>query len=86
MNAVVKPAMFAIALLVAGFPIQVLAQAQECTGDISADFEPNVKACTAKIQSGRLSNKDLVRALDNRGSAYLANGRYDLAILGGAVQ
>jgi len=45
-------------------------------------YSPNlqINGCTAALQSGRLSGKDLASAFNNRGNAYNDKNDYDRAI------
>jgi tetratricopeptide (TPR) repeat protein len=56
------------------------AQEQNCTGNPGIDWDIQIGACTAVIQSGRWQGKDLVQAFNNRGVAYQNKGEYDRAI------
>ena len=51
-----------------------------CKGDPGIDWDIQIGACTAAIQSGRWHGKNLDWAFVNRGMAYSAKGEYDRAI------
>lgn len=76
----------AVALLIstALLPSFVHAQTQQqttwCLGQDGATPELMINGCTAIIQSGRLSGKDLAMAFSNRGNAYRSSGENDHAI------
>lgn len=59
-----------------------------CEADARGDVQSVLNACTWIIDRGDASATDLARAHNNRGNAYLANGRADraLADLGRAVE
>ena len=46
----------------------------------TADYEGAIGYCTSAIESGELSDPDLIAALINRGVAYKSTGKYELAI------
>lgn len=72
----------AVVFLLAFAAVQVNAQSREeswktCT---STDPDRSITACTALIQSGRESAKNIAIALDNRGLAYARKRDFDGAI------
>lgn len=46
----------------------------------TADYKGAIKYCTSAIDSGDLSDPDLIAALINRGVAYKSTGQYELAV------
>lgn len=46
----------------------------------TSDYDGAIRYCTSAIESGELSDPDLIAALINRGVAYKTTGKYDLAI------
>src|SRR5271167_3173193 len=61
-------------------PIFLSAQGfDQCSNDKASEDEV-VRSCTAVIESGRWSGKDLTDAFHNRGRAYLIQRDYDRAI------
>src|ERR1035437_445783 len=71
----------AIALMaVTGFAGPASAQQQNCTGNPGIDWDIQIGACTATIQSGRWQGKNLAMVFNNRGIAYKNKGQYDRAI------
>lgn len=52
-----------------------------CNGVDRRSSEPQIRGCTALINSGDLLAEGLAIAYNNRGDAYTARGDYDLAIL-----
>ena len=53
---------------------------QLCNGADRSTPEPQIKGCTALIESGEETSLVLAVAYTNRGNAYAAKGDYDLAI------
>src|SRR5207244_631514 len=51
-----------------------------CNGVDRSSTEPQIKGCTALIESGKETNLVLSIAHTNRGNAYAANGDFDRAI------
>lgn len=46
----------------------------------TADYKGAIGYCTGAIESGELSDPDLIAALINRGVAYKSSGQYELAV------
>lgn len=46
----------------------------------TGDYDGAIRYCTSAIESGELSDPDLIAALINRGVAYKSSGRYELAV------
>jgi tetratricopeptide (TPR) repeat protein len=67
-------------MVVTGFAGPAAAQQQNCTGNSGIDWDIQIGACTAEIQSGRWQGKDLAFAFNSRGLAYANKGQYDRAI------
>jgi tetratricopeptide (TPR) repeat protein len=52
-----------------------------CNGKDRTSPEPQIRGCTALINSGDLTVNGLATAFNNRGDAYVAKGDYDLALV-----
>jgi lipoprotein NlpI len=59
---------------------QLASDAQECEKNVNSNPNLAVKGCTALIESGQLSEEDVVKVLNNRGVAYRNDGNYNQAI------
>src|SRR5487761_1858967 len=53
---------------------------EQCGGEEVATPDARIAACTALIASGELNPTNLAAAYDNRGVAYAAQSRFDLAL------
>jgi len=65
---------------ITGFAGSVSAQQSKWCDDPNATVDQTISGCTADIQSGRFSGKDLAGKFNNRGIAYTQKGQYDRAI------
>ena len=72
----------AAALIALGTHVPAAAQSLEQNAAGCRDGGPvtAIRSCTALIQSGREKDQDLASDFDNRGVAYKAIGKYDLAL------
>ena len=68
------------ALLVVPAGAQLSPEWQSCTGKSDVDWDQQIGACTALIQSDRETTRDKGIAYNNRGAAYYAKGDNDRAI------
>ena len=62
------------ALLVVPAGAQLSPEWQSCTGKSDVDWDQQIGACTALIQSDRETTRDKGIAYNNRGAAYYAKG------------
>ena len=72
-----------IALIVLGDTSQAqsFSDIEDCTAEVQKnDFDLAIDHCTAAIQSGELSDRELAAAFHNRGLAYYHKKEYDHAI------
>ncbi|MBI3704001.1 MAG: tetratricopeptide repeat protein [Rhizobiales bacterium] len=75
--------LIAIAVSIIGIGGSAMAQrdiTDNCKGNPGVDWDIQIGACTAAIQSGRWRGKNLDWAFINRGMVYSAKGEYDRAI------
>jgi tetratricopeptide (TPR) repeat protein len=75
---------FALLLAASALPIPASAQTPQelnwCNGKDGATPDRQIGGCTALIESGKLTGKNLAFAFNNRGNAYLNKKDYDRAI------
>lgn len=67
-------------VLATGCAAQLANDAQKCEKNVVSNPDLALEGCTALIESGRLSEEDVVKVLNNRGIAYRNKHSYDQAI------
>src|SRR4051794_36295188 len=70
----------ALAPLYAAESVTVQQLLQWCEGKNDASPEQIINGCTAVVQLGSSTEKNMARAYSNRGDAYRGTGEYDHAI------
>src|SRR5580658_6368832 len=74
-------AAFAAAMLLAAdAKAQPAPQPQDCTGKPGVDWDQQIKACTALIESAQGAAQDRAKVYDSRASAYFGLGDDDRAM------
>jgi tetratricopeptide (TPR) repeat protein len=68
---------WALAFMLIGVAAAETPDAQRC---FSHDPDAAIAGCSAMLQSGHETQERIIRALSNRGAAYLRKGQYDRAI------